>query len=30
VFQFTADGARNFCLEAKPDSIEEQAALTAI
>jgi len=30
VFQFTADGARKFCLEAKPDSIDELAALTAI
>jgi len=30
VFQFTADGARKFCLEAKPTSIEELAALTAI
>jgi DNA polymerase-3 subunit alpha len=30
VFQFTADGARKFCLDAKPDSIDELAALTAI
>ena len=30
VFQFTATGARNFCLEAMPDTIEELAALTAI
>ncbi len=30
VFQFTASGARQFCLEAKPDSIDELAALTAI
>ena len=30
VFQFTADGARRFCLEAKPTNIGELAALTAI
>lgn len=30
VFQFTATGARKFCLDAKPSSIEELAALTAI
>ena len=30
VFQFTAEGARQFCLEAKPDSIDELAAITAI
>lgn len=30
VFQFTASGARNFAMEAKPDNIEELAALTAI
>lgn len=30
VFQFTADGARKFCLEAKPTNIGELAALTAI
>lgn len=30
VFQFTAHGARKFCLDAKPSSIEELAALTAI
>ena len=30
VFQFTASGARKFCLKAKPNSIEELAALTAI
>jgi len=30
VFQFTATGARNFAMEAEPDSIEELAALTAI
>ena len=30
VFQFTATGARNFAIEAQPDSIEELAALTAI
>ena len=30
VFQFTADGARKFCLDAQPDSIDELAALTAI
>tara|TARA_B100000131_G_scaffold323267_1_gene381190 strand:- start:1831 stop:5466 length:3636 start_codon:yes stop_codon:yes gene_type:complete len=30
VFQFTAPGARKFCLAAKPTSIEELAALTAI
>ena len=30
VFQFTASGARKFCLEAMPTCIEELAALTAI
>jgi len=30
VFQFTAPGARKFCLAAQPTSIEELAALTAI
>ena len=30
VFQFTAEGARKFCLDAKPTDIEELAALTAI
>jgi DNA polymerase-3 subunit alpha len=30
IFQFTAEGARNFAKEAEPDSIEELAALTAI
>ena len=30
VFQFTAPGARKFCLAAQPMSIEELAALTAI
>ena len=30
VFQFTAPGARRFCLAAKPTSITELAALTAI
>jgi DNA polymerase-3 subunit alpha len=30
IFQFTNTGARNFSLEAKPESIEELAALTAI
>jgi DNA polymerase-3 subunit alpha len=30
VFQFTADGARRFCLDAKPTNIGELAALTAI
>jgi len=30
VFQFTAEGARRFCEDAKPSSIEELAALTAI
>ena len=30
IFQFTAPGARKFCLDAKPTSIEELAALTAI
>lgn len=30
VFQFTAEGARKFCEEAKPTSIEELGALTAI
>jgi len=30
VFQFTAEGARRFCEDAKPTSIVELAALTAI
>ena len=30
VFQFTAQGARNFCLAAQPTTITELAALTAI
>ena len=30
VFQFTESGARNFSMNAKPDSIKEIAALTAI
>ena len=30
VFQFTADGARKFCLDAKPTDIETLGALTAI
>ena len=30
VFQFTAEGARRFCEDAKPNSIIELAALTAI
>ena len=30
VFQFTNSGARNFCLQAKPTSIEDLAAITAI
>ena len=30
VFQFTAEGARRFCEDAKPTNIEELAALTAI
>jgi DNA polymerase III subunit alpha len=30
VFQFTATGARNFCLAAQPTTITELAALTAI
>ena len=30
LFQFTAQGARNFCQQAKPDNIEELAAITAI
>ena len=30
VFQFTNDGARKFCTEAKPESITELAAITAI
>jgi DNA polymerase-3 subunit alpha len=30
VFQFTAEGARRFCEDAKPTTIEELAALTAI
>jgi DNA polymerase-3 subunit alpha len=30
IFQFTAEGARRFCEDAKPSNIEELAALTAI
>ena len=30
VFQFTASGARKFCLQAKPTNIDELAAVTAI
>jgi len=30
IFQFTEKGARNFAVKAKPDSINEVAALTAI
>ncbi len=30
IFQFTQSGARNFCKEAKPTSIAELAAITAI
>jgi DNA polymerase III subunit alpha len=30
IFQFTQQGARNFCKEAKPTSIAELAAITAI
>ena len=30
VFQFTASGARQFCLQAKPTTLTELAALTAI
>ena len=30
IFQFTAQGARNFCTQARPDNIEELAAITAI
>tara|TARA_R110001583_G_scaffold40141_2_gene128490 strand:+ start:1 stop:1695 length:1695 start_codon:yes stop_codon:yes gene_type:complete len=30
IFQFTAEGARKFCEQAKPTNIEELAALTAI
>jgi len=30
VFQFTAAGARNFCLDVKPTDITELAAITAI
>lgn len=30
IFQFTADGARKFCLDAKPTDIETLGALTAI
>ena len=30
IFQFTNQGARQFALDAKPDNIEELAALTAI
>jgi DNA polymerase-3 subunit alpha len=30
IFQFTAQGARNFCHQAKPRNIEELAAITAI
>lgn len=30
VFQFTQSGARNFCMSAKPTTIDELAAITAI
>ena len=30
VFQFTASGARKFCMQAKPSTIDELAAITAI
>ena len=30
LFQFTAAGSRNFCVEANPNTIEELAAITAI
>jgi DNA polymerase-3 subunit alpha len=30
VFQFTASGARKFCMQAKPNNIDELAAVTAI
>jgi len=30
IFQFTNSGARKFCLEAKPTSIEDLSAITAI
>ena len=30
VFQFTASGARKFCMQAKPNTIDELAAITAI
>jgi DNA polymerase III subunit alpha len=30
VFQFTQQGARKFCMQAKPNSIEELATITAI
>jgi DNA polymerase-3 subunit alpha len=30
VFQFTASGARKFCMQAKPNDIEDLAAITAI
>lgn len=30
IFQFANEGARNFSIEAKPDNIEELAAVTAI
>jgi len=30
LFQFTADGARQFCADSKPISIDELAAITAI
>ena len=30
VFQFTASGARKFCMQAKPSNIDELAAVTAI
>lgn len=30
IFQFTAEGARNFCEDAKPTNIEELGAITAI
>ena len=30
IFQFTQQGARNFCITAKPRTIEELATITAI
>lgn len=30
VFQFTSDAARKFCMQARPENIEELAAVTAI